>query len=89
LAEGEAVEVRNAPTVFGQAFGYRLVHRASARRVEINVTAPPPSHVRLVYPCRFGSGVQSAVTNLGPATVSGRDVQLPKGATSATITYTM
>lgn len=87
LGEGESIGVTNAPTVFGQNFGYRLTHHLSARRIEISITQPAPSNVRLVYPCRFGSGVRSVVANGTPLPVSGRDVQLPQGTTVATILY--
>jgi hypothetical protein len=89
VGDGETVGVTNAPTVFGQDFGYRLTHRLNNRRVEINVTQPAPPQVRLVYPCRFGSSVQSAVANGNPISVSGRDVHLPRGTMTATITYNL
>ncbi len=87
LGEGESVGVTDAATVYGQNFGYRLTHRKSARAVEITITQPPPPHVRLVYPCRFGSGIQSVTANGNPVPASGRDLQLPRGTTSATILY--
>jgi hypothetical protein len=87
LGEGESTGATSAPTVFGQNFGYRLTHRQSARRVEINITQPSPANVRLIYPCRFGSGVQSAIADGNPVPVSGRDVQLPPGTATATIQY--
>jgi hypothetical protein len=55
--------------------------------IDIHITQPPPPHVRFIFPCRFGSGVQSAVANANPAAVTGRDVLLPRGTTSAVITY--
>jgi len=87
LGEGETVGVDDAPTVFGQNFGYRLTHRLSARQIEITVNRPPPAHVRMIYPCRFGSGVVSVVADGNSIPASGRDVQLPRGVRSATITY--
>jgi len=87
LGEGETIGVAEAPTVFGSKFGYRLTHRPSARRVDITITRPPPAHVRFVYPCRFGTGVQAATANGHAVPVFGRDVHLPRGATTATITY--
>lgn len=87
LGDGESVGVADAPTIFGQSFGYRLTHHASARHVEISITQPPPAHVRLVYPCRFGSGVESIVADGNAVPVSGRDVRLPRGTTAATIAY--
>ena len=87
LGDGESVKVADAPTIFGQSFGYRLTHYLDARRVEISITQPPPAHVRLVYPCRFGSGVQSVIADGNPVPVSNRDVQLPGGTKAATIVY--
>jgi hypothetical protein len=87
LDDGEMIGVADAPTVFGRPFGYRLTHQRNARRVEINITQPPPPHVRLVYPCRFGAGVESATAHGVPLPVSGRDVQLPAGTTQATVVY--
>jgi hypothetical protein len=87
LSDGESIEVRDAPTVFGQSFGYRLTHRRSAQRVDVQIIQPPPPHVRFVYPCRFGTGVQSATANGNPAAVNGRDVSLPRGTTQAAINY--
>ncbi len=83
LADGESVIVQDAPTIFGQLFGYRLTHHASDHRVEITITQPPPPHVRLVYPCHFGSGIQSANANGSPVPFIGTDVQLPRGITQA------
>jgi hypothetical protein len=87
LGEGESMGLSAAPTAFGMPFGYRLTHRLSARRVEITITQPAPAHVRLVYPCLFGSGVQGATANGQTVPVHGREVQLPPGTTTATINY--
>jgi hypothetical protein len=87
LRDGESIAVADAPTIFGQSFGYRLTHRAGARRVDISITQPLPAPVRFVYPCRFGSGVLSIVADGAPVSVSGRDVKLPANVATATITY--
>lgn len=89
LDDGESIGVTGAATTFGQSFGYRLTHHTGARQVEISITQPPPAHVRLVYPCRFGSSVQSVVADGNPVSVTGRDVRLPRGTTAATITYAL
>jgi hypothetical protein len=87
LDDGEMIGVADAPTVFGQPFGYRLTHQRNTRRVQINITQPTPPHVRLVYPCRFGAGVESATAHGASVPVRGRDVQLPAGTTQATVVY--
>ena len=87
IGDGQSVGVSNAPTVFGQPFGFRLTHRANAKRVEIEITAPPPPHVRFVYSCPFGHGVQSGSADGNRASFSGRDVSLPRGTRTAVVTY--
>jgi hypothetical protein len=87
LGKGDSIGVADAATIFGQNFGYRLTHHLDCRRLEISITQPPPAYVRLVYPCLFGGGVQSVAADGKPIQVSGRDVWLPAGTTSATITY--
>jgi len=87
LEDGDSIGTQEAPTIFGQKFGYRLRHLKATRCVEIHITQPPPVQVRFIYPCRFGSSVQSAVADGHPAPVIGRDVHLPHGTTVATITY--
>ncbi len=87
LGEGETIGVASAPTVFGQNFGYSLTHRLNTQRIEINIAQPAPPNVGFVVPCRFGVGVRSVIADGNPVAVSGRDVQLPDGTTSATIMY--
>jgi hypothetical protein len=40
-----------------------------------------------VYPCRFGSSVQSATANGNPVPVFGREVMLQQGTNTAVINY--
>jgi len=87
VTDGRSVSVRDAPTLFGVPFGYVLTHHAANHTVEIRIQQRPPSDVGFVYPCRFGSGVVSATADGHPVTVSGRDVVLPPGTTSAVINY--
>jgi hypothetical protein len=86
VEDGETVEVRNAPTLFGTAVGFRLRHDAAGRRVELTVLDPPPAHVGFVYPCRFGE-VVSAECDGVPLPVLGRDVTLPAGMRTAVVAY--
>jgi hypothetical protein len=86
LADSGSVGVDAAPTALGGPFGYRLVHDSTQKRITISITHAPPRAPRYVYPCRFGD-VVSASSDAGAAAVIGRDVQLPAGATSATIVY--
>jgi len=87
IGDGESIEVGSAPTVFGTPFGYRLTRVNGAHRIEIRITQAPPAHVRFVFPCRFGSSIQSATANGSAVPVFGRDVSFPAGTTTASVTY--
>lgn len=87
VGNGQSVEVKDAPTIFGQAFGFRLTHAQSSNQVDIAILQPPPASVSFVYPCRFGSRVRSVQVDGQPLAVSGPNVALPAGMTRATITY--
>jgi len=87
VGDGETVEVRDAPTVFGQTFGYRLTHDAAARRVEIEFPAPRLAGIDYIYPCRLGSGLTGATADGAAIPVGDREVRLPAGVARAVITY--
>jgi hypothetical protein len=86
VGHGQTVEVRNAPTVFGSAFGYRLVHHAAHNQIDLTITQPL-QNVRYVFPCHFGNRVSTATADGRPAVVSGREVQLPPGTQQVRVTY--
>ncbi|MCX7109182.1 MAG: hypothetical protein WCI11_01165 [Candidatus Methylumidiphilus sp.] len=88
VKDNESIVVKNAPTVFGQEFGYRLTLHESTKQVDIQIFQPTLANVGFVYPCRFGSAVVSATVNGSAIAVSGRDVRLPKGTLQAIIKYT-
>lgn len=87
VGHGETITVSDAPTIFGQSFGYRLSHDANARQVEINITQPLPAHVRFVYHCRFGAGVAAARANGSAVPFVGREIQLPRGTANVIVDY--
>ena len=87
LDDGQTVGINDAPTIFGQDFGYQLTLRKAIRTLEVNITKAPPANVRFVFPCRFGSGVRSVMADGKAIGVSGSDVHLPAGTQHATITY--
>jgi hypothetical protein len=88
LNDGESVTINDAPTCFGNGFSYQLVHRTSAKSVEIAIQKRPSANVSFVYPCRFGARVISAIADGVSLPVDGRDVRLPAGTTNAVIRYT-
>jgi hypothetical protein len=87
VEDGQSLVVKDAPTVFGQEFGYQLTHHALAKQVEIQILQAPPADVGFVYPCKFGFAVVSATANGSAIAVSGSDIRLPKGTLQATIDY--
>jgi hypothetical protein len=86
LAGGGSVSVADAPTIFGGPLSYTLTHDAGAKRLTITISATPPGSPWYIYPCRYGD-VISATSDAGTAQISGREVTLPAGTTSATIRY--
>ncbi|WP_338702418.1 hypothetical protein V2W30_33950 [Streptomyces sp. Q6] len=87
VPSGQSAGVEDAPTLFGEPFGYRLTHDAGARTVTVRIGAAPGG-VRFVYPCRFGP-VRSAVADGRRLDVSacGDDVRVPAGTREFTVTY--
>ena len=87
VADGQSIGIANAPTIFGQPFGYALTHRQATKTVEIQITQPLPPPVRLAYRCRFGSGIASATADGNAVPMVGDTVWLPAATTTAAIRY--
>lgn len=87
LGDGESISVSDAPTVFGNPFGFALTHTQSTKAIEIEITQPLPGGVRYVYPCRFGAGIISATADGSAIPFVGKDVLLPAGTARAIIKY--
>ncbi|MFJ9038456.1 hypothetical protein ACIRF8_17910 [Streptomyces sp. NPDC102406] len=87
VADAQPVAVLDAPTLFGEPFGYRLAHDAGARRVSVRIESAPQG-VRFVYPCRFGP-VRAVVADGRALEVPGPgdDVRVPAGTREFTVTY--
>ncbi|HSH81371.1 MAG TPA: hypothetical protein VLA19_22820 [Herpetosiphonaceae bacterium] len=86
LSPGESIRVADAPTVFGSLFGFTLSHDQANQSLDIVIQQAPPQ-IRYVFPCRFGTGVQSITADGQNVPVMGRHVQLPVGTRHATVTY--
>ncbi|MGH3925690.1 MAG: hypothetical protein ACRDTT_22995, partial [Pseudonocardiaceae bacterium] len=91
IGEGEMISVANAPTIYGDLFGYRLSHDAAAQTVTITITQQPRRDVSFLYPCRFGSRVTALIADGQPLTPPspGRPVEvvIPAGTETATVVY--
>jgi hypothetical protein len=57
LGNDESMGISNAPTLFGEDFAYRMTHRRSSKRVEIEITQHPGAQVEYRFPCPFGSNI--------------------------------
>jgi hypothetical protein len=86
LPDTGSIGVTAAPTIFGGPFGYQLTHQAPICQVTITISETPPGNPWYVYACCFGN-VLSATADAGNVHITGRDVRLPPGTTSATIRY--
>jgi len=88
LGEGEKIGVANAPTVFGEPFGYQLTHRRALKRVDIHIDQVPSAVGELVFPCPFGDGIAAVELDGQPvAAGAGRSVRMPGTTHGARITY--
>ncbi|MBN2495434.1 MAG: hypothetical protein JXR96_12640 [Deltaproteobacteria bacterium] len=91
VKDDEKVEVSDAPTIFGQLFGYRLCHDRQSRKVTIDITSPAPTGVRYIYPFRFG--VPRTATADGRPIPTGNpvnehhDIAIPAGTRQVVIKY--
>lgn len=84
---GSSCTVAQAPTIFGEPFGYRLSHPTAGTLV-LEITEAP-SGVSYRYPCLFGTAVSSVdASGSGPPTIAGKTIVLPSGAQRIRIQYT-
>jgi hypothetical protein len=86
VLDGQNIGVSDAPTIFGEVFGYALTLDTTTKTVTLTISQPVPN-VSYVYPCHFGTGVVSVSANGAPQPVTGKNVALPAGTTSASIVY--
>ncbi len=86
LRDGESVEVRNAPSIFGTNFGYRLTHQQTTKTLQVQITQPPPQNVGFIFPCRFGSPLSAMADGIA-VQVSGTDLQIPAGTNQISVVY--
>jgi hypothetical protein len=87
LADGQAIRVQNARTVFGGHFDFTVRRNQAAKAIAIEIQVAPRPDVRFVYPCRFGAGVAGATADGTPVPASGTAVLLPAGTKHAVVTY--
>ena len=78
--------VRDAPTVFGTPFGYRLQHAPSTKELTLTIDQPAPPHVRYVWPVRLGR-VVSAVADGTPVPVADDSVLFPPATSTVIVRY--
>ena len=57
LSNNESIGVLDAPTLFGENFAYRITHRQSSRRVELEIIQHPSVEVDYRFSCPFGSTI--------------------------------
>ena len=86
VKDGEGVRISNAPTVFGRSFGFQLTLDETSKRIQIEITEGVDG-VRMVYPCRFGTRVVSAIGDGQPLPIVGNTVHLPAGTVHVTVMY--
>ena len=83
--DNEEIGVRNAKTVFGESFSYRLTLHEAEKRIEIVITEAP-KNIRFIYPCLFGNILSAQVDGIN-ANVLDNQAHLPAGANNIAIHY--
>ncbi|MBP2664274.1 MAG: hypothetical protein H6Q71_2222 [Firmicutes bacterium] len=88
LDNNSTIEVKNAPTIFGQTYGFKLLHDKTNKIVDIHITQPIQG-VKYIYPCRFGSQIDSVTINgnIANGSVFQKEIHLPENAQHLIIKY--
>jgi hypothetical protein len=89
LGNNESMEISNAPTVFGEDFAYRIVHRQSSSRVEIEIVQQPGVGVDYRFSCPFGTRIDWVELDgrqVGQSTNNGL-VVIPSGTRRIVVHY--
>lgn len=86
LNNEEVISVKEAPTVFGEKFGYQLTHNRLNKTIEIIINQSP-QNVSYVYPCHFGKEVKSVAVDGSPAVFDGMNISLPAGCNHIIVEY--
>jgi hypothetical protein len=89
LGNNERFGVRDAPTVFGEPFGYVLTHEQAISRVRIEIPQQPSAVREYVFVCPFGRRVTALELDgqAAPALVDGQRVRIPGGTQQVRVTY--
>jgi hypothetical protein len=82
----EVISVQDAPTIFGEKFGYQLVHNTVKKTIEIQIHQAPKK-VPFVFPCRFGQKVRAVIIDGINSAFSGRDISIPAGSNVIIVEY--
>jgi hypothetical protein len=85
--ETNTIEVRSAPTTFGELFGYRLTVDKTTRQITIGISQALTSINRFVFPCHFGNGAIRVEVDGQVFGAGGRDIVLPGGMKKALLFY--
>lgn len=81
------IRVQNGRTMFGSSIDFEARHDPMARRIDVQIHRPPASDVRYVFTVPFGAGASSATADGRSVATAGRQVYLPAGTRSASISY--
>jgi hypothetical protein len=87
LESGSVITVHDAPTNFGDIFGYELRHNPVSHTVTIDITQSTRTPVRYQYPCRLGKGIRSVEIDGSPGVIVDRLALAPAGAHQIKVEY--
>jgi hypothetical protein len=61
LGNNQAIGIKDAPTLFGQHFGYRMIHLQTSKHIEIEIFQHPGPNVDYRFICPFGNQIEQVV----------------------------
>ncbi len=89
LSDNQAIGIKDAPTIFGQVFGYRIVHQHASGRVEIEITQHPGAVVDYRFPWPFSNRIDRVEFDgqQVPHSADDQTIQIPAGTGRVLIRY--
>jgi hypothetical protein len=82
----ELISVKDAPTIFGEKFGYQLTNNRLNKTIEIQINKSPQG-IPFIFPCHFGQGIRAVTVDGNTIVFQGKDISLPAGSNRIIVEY--
>lgn len=85
--KNSSILVKDAPTKFGNPFGYKLNHNESNKEIEIKITQKPSENISYYYPCQFKNIKKIKFDGTEVAVNNNSTIKIPSDVNSIIINY--